>query len=86
MRINIICQECSRQNNNWAVFYIDQIRDDGVYIRKCPKWHSNAVAAQTLRHEMLFEIGLNAIKDFTIEKLSHRSRPAYSGIASSRFV
>ena len=63
MKINIICQECSRLNNNFAVFYLDTLRDDGVYIGKCPKGHNNAIVAQTLRHEMLFEIGLNAIKD-----------------------
>jgi hypothetical protein len=34
-----------------------------VYFGRCPKGHENAVATQTLRHEMLFEIGLNAIKD-----------------------
>ncbi|MGO8739380.1 hypothetical protein [Rhodoblastus sp.] len=63
MRTSIICQECSRINNNWAVFYLDTFRDDGVYFGCCPKGHDNAIATQTLRHEMLFEIGVNAIKD-----------------------
>ncbi len=63
MRTSIICNECSRLNNGLAVYYLDTIRDDGVYIGKCPKGHTNAVATQTLRHEMLFEIALNAISD-----------------------
>jgi hypothetical protein len=63
MRTNIICQECSTANNGYAVFYVDTIREDGVYIGRCPKGHNNAVATQTLRHEMLFDIALNAIVD-----------------------
>jgi hypothetical protein len=63
MRTSIVCNECSQLNHGWAVFYLDTIRDDGVYIGKCPKGHTNAVATQTLRHEMLFEIALNAISD-----------------------
>lgn len=63
MRTSIVCQECSRANQGLAVFYVDTIRDDGVYIGRCPKGHNNAVATQTLRHEMLFDIALNAIVD-----------------------
>jgi hypothetical protein len=63
LRISVICEECSRLNNNSAVFYLDTIRDDGVYIGRCPRGHDNAVATQTLRHEMLFEVGLNAMRD-----------------------
>ena len=63
MRTSIICQECSQANKGYAVFYIDTIREDGVYIGRCPKGHNNAVATQTLRHEMLFDIALNAIVD-----------------------
>lgn len=76
MRTNIVCQECSKANNNFAVFYVDTIREDGVYIGKCPKGHVNAVATQTLRHEMLFDIALNAIHD-------HYHREAVSSFAAS---
>jgi hypothetical protein len=63
MRTSIVCQECSQANQGFAVFYVDTIREDGVYIGRCPKGHNNAVATQTLRHEMLFDIALNAIID-----------------------
>src|SRR5580658_5949353 len=63
MRTSIVCQECSQANHGLAVFYIDTIREDGVYVGRCPKGHNNAVATQTLRHEMLFDIALNAIVD-----------------------
>jgi len=63
LRTNIVCNQCSQANKGFAVFYVDTIRDDGVYIGRCPKGHHNAVATQTLRHEMLFDIALNAIVD-----------------------
>ena len=61
MRIKIICPECS--SDGYARFYLESIRDDGIYQGKCPIGHDVLVATQTLRHEMLFEIALNAIID-----------------------
>jgi hypothetical protein len=39
------------------------IREDGLYTGKCPHGHDLLLATQTLPHEMLFEIALNAIYD-----------------------
>ena len=39
------------------------IREGGLYTGKCPNGHDLLVTTQTLRHEMLFEIALNAIVD-----------------------
>jgi hypothetical protein len=44
-------------------FFVETIRDDGLYTGKCPEGHDLLIATQTLRHEMLFEIALNAIAD-----------------------
>jgi len=61
MNINIVCPECS--SGGFASLFVETIRDDGFYTGKCPAGHDVLVATQTLRHEMLFEIGLNAIRD-----------------------
>lgn len=61
MNIKIICPQCSL--NGFASFFVETIRDDGLYTGKCPVGHDLLVATQTLRHEMLFEIALNAIRD-----------------------
>jgi hypothetical protein len=63
MRINISCAQCAQAAGGIAVFHLETIRDDGLYTRKCPRGHDLLVATQTLRHEMLFEIALNAIVD-----------------------
>jgi hypothetical protein len=63
MRINIICPECSAAAGGIGAFFIDTIRADGLYTGKCPKGHDLLVATQTLRHEMLFDIALNAVAD-----------------------
>jgi hypothetical protein len=63
VRINIVCPQCSAAAGGFAVFYVDTIREDGIYTGRCPKNHDVVVATQTLRHEMLFEIALNAIVD-----------------------
>jgi hypothetical protein len=63
VKTNIICPECSQATGGHAVFHVEAIRDDGLYTGKCPNGHGLLVATQTLRHEMLFEIGLNAITD-----------------------
>jgi hypothetical protein len=63
MRTNISCPECSTAAGGFAVFHVETIREDGLYTGKCPNGHDLLVATQTLRHEMLFEIALNAIID-----------------------
>jgi hypothetical protein len=63
MRTNINCPECSKAAGGFAVFHVETIREDGLYTGKCPNRHDLLVATQTLRHEMLFEIALNAIVD-----------------------
>jgi len=63
MRINISCPRCAQAARGFAVFHLETIRDDGLYSGKCPQGHDLLVATQTLRHEMLFEIALNAIVD-----------------------
>jgi hypothetical protein len=63
MKTRIVCQECSAANQFVAVFFDETIRDDGVYLVHCPQGHQTTLMTQTLRHEMLFEIALNAIKD-----------------------
>lgn len=76
MKINIICPQCAQSAGGYAVFHVETIREDGLYTGKCPKGHELLVATQTLRHEMLFEIALNAIVD------GYR-REAISSFASS---
>jgi hypothetical protein len=61
MRIRLICAECYEQSGR--AWFVDTIRDDGLYTGKCPAGHNLLLATQTLRHEMLFEIALNAIED-----------------------
>ena len=63
MRINIICAECSAGNAGHGIYFIEEIRDDGLYMGRCPVGHEVCVGTQTLRHEMLFEIALNALVD-----------------------
>jgi hypothetical protein len=46
-----------------GTFFVETIRADGLYTGKCPKGHDLLIATQTLRHEMLFDIALNAIAD-----------------------
>jgi hypothetical protein len=61
MEIRVVCPQCS--SNGQARFFLESIRDDGLYTGKCPVGHDLLVATQTLRYEMLFEIALNAIRD-----------------------
>jgi hypothetical protein len=63
MRINISCPKCAQAAGGFAVFHVATIREDGLYTGRCPKGHDLLVATQTLRHEMLFEIAMNAIVD-----------------------
>lgn len=61
MKVKIICPQCS--SGGESSFFLETIREDGLYTGKCPADHVLLVATQTLRHEMLFEIALNAIQD-----------------------
>ena len=63
MRTNLICPECAKATGGIGSFFIETIREDGLYTGKCPRRHDLLIATQTLRHEMLFEIALNAIID-----------------------
>lgn len=63
MKIKLICPECAAANNGIGNFFIETIRDDGLYTGNCPNSHALFIATQTLRHEMLFDIALNAIID-----------------------
>src|SRR5271169_2454402 len=63
MRTNLVCPECAAASGGFGTFFVETIRDDGLYTGKCPQGHDLLIATQTLRHEMLFEIALNAIVD-----------------------
>ena len=76
MRINLICPECAQAAGGVGTWFVDTIRDDGFYDGKCPNSHDLFLGLQTLRHEMLFEIALNAIVD-------HYYREAVSSFAAS---
>jgi hypothetical protein len=62
MRIRLACLQCDPTHgvNPW---FVETIREDGLYTGKCPLGHDLLLATQTLQHEMLFEIALNAIAD-----------------------
>ena len=59
-----------------AVFYRDYFNPDGFYKGVCPKGHYNEMITQTLPHEMLFDIAINAIGD-------HYYRESVSSFAAS---
>jgi hypothetical protein len=61
MKINIICPGCS--TGGIAEFTLQTLRNDNVYGGSCTQGHELVVVTQTLRHELLFEIALNAIRD-----------------------
>ena len=63
MRINLICPTCAKAAGGVGTWFIDTIRADGLYTGKCPNGHDLLIGTQTLSHEMLFEIALNAIID-----------------------
>jgi hypothetical protein len=63
MKIDVVCFKCSSEADGNAQCFVQTIREDGFYDVRCPKGHEVLVITQTLRHEMLFEIALNAIKD-----------------------
>jgi hypothetical protein len=61
MRINLVCMQCAKAGI--GKFFLETIREDGLYTGKCPEEHDLLIATQTLHHEMLFDIALNAIVD-----------------------
>ena len=61
MKIKLTCPNCLADGD--GQFFVETIRDDGLYTGKCPNAHDLLIATQTLRHEMLFEIALNAMVD-----------------------
>jgi hypothetical protein len=63
MRTKLICPDCAASAGGVGTFFVQTIRDDGLYTGKCPNSHDLLIATQTLRHEMLFEIALHAIND-----------------------
>jgi hypothetical protein len=63
MRINLICSTCAQAAGGVGTWFVDTIRADGLYTGKCPNGHDLLLGTQTLPHEMLFEIALNAIID-----------------------
>jgi hypothetical protein len=63
MRVGLICPQCAAKSGGIGSFFLETIRDDGLYVGKCPNNHDLLIATQTLRHELLFEIGLNAVAD-----------------------
>ncbi len=63
MRINLMCPTCAQAQGGIGKWFVDTIREDGLYTGKCPSGHDLLLGTQTLPHEMLFEIALNAIHD-----------------------
>jgi hypothetical protein len=63
MRVNLMCPVCAQAQGGIGNWFVDTIREDGLYPGKCPNGHDLLLATQTLPHEMLFEIALNAIYD-----------------------
>jgi hypothetical protein len=63
MRVSLICPTCAQAAGGVGTWFVDTIREDGLYTGKCPNGHDLLLATQTLPHEMLFEIALNAITD-----------------------
>jgi hypothetical protein len=63
MRIALLCAECAKATSGIGAWFTATIREDGLYTGKCPNGHDLLLATQTLPHEMLFDIALNAIVD-----------------------
>jgi len=63
MRVKLICPTCAQAQGGIGNWFVETIREDGLYTGKCPDGHDLLLATQTLPHEMLFEIALNAIHD-----------------------
>lgn len=63
MKTLLVCPECAQRTHGVANFFAETIRQDGLYTGQCPNGHELLIATQTLPHEMLFEIALNAVED-----------------------
>ncbi|MPW29930.1 hypothetical protein F9L16_13115 [Agarivorans sp. B2Z047] len=67
MKIEIHCLECFQNNVQIGKPYrnisLSEIRDDGVYHNKCPQGHETTTILDSLKFEVLFDIGMNAICD-----------------------
>ncbi len=63
MKIKLMCPDCAKAAGGIGTWFVETIREDGLYTGKCPKGHDLLLATQTLPHELLFEIALNAISD-----------------------
>jgi hypothetical protein len=58
-----MCPTCAAATDGIGTWFVDTIREDGLYTGQCPKGHDLLIGTQTLPHEMLFEIAINAIFD-----------------------
>lgn len=63
MKIKLMCPECAPERDGSGTWFVEKIREDDLYTGKCPMGHDLLLATQTLPHEMLFEIALNAVVD-----------------------
>jgi hypothetical protein len=58
-----MCPACAAATDGIGTWFVDTIREDGLYTGQCPEGHDLLIGTQTLPHEMLFEIAINAIFD-----------------------
>jgi len=58
-----MCPNCAQATGGIGAWFVETIREDGLYTGKCPVGRDLLLATQTLPHEMLFEVALNAIVD-----------------------
>jgi hypothetical protein len=63
LKIKLICPECAKTAGGIGAWFVETIREDGLYTGTCPLGHNLLLATQTLPYELLFEIALNAIAD-----------------------
>jgi hypothetical protein len=67
MKLPISCMKCTEGITDPSEFekFIKfvPVNDSGVYELECPKGHKNALLLQQLQHEILFEIGVQALFD-----------------------
>jgi hypothetical protein len=66
MRITLTCRECSKASavkNRFVGQFQTEFEESAIYDTICPAGHRVYIVTHTLRHEMLFDIALNALKD-----------------------
>ena len=64
MRVPINCMDCFVLTGTpSAIRALVEFRDDGLYEMTCPEGHRTFCTLQNFKHEVLFEIGVNAIYD-----------------------